>query len=319
MNAFRNIYSFDFMGRRYWWFGISAIVIGIGLISLFVKGGGNPVHGLEYGMEFREGTRISLAFEDAVPLGTVRDTVAAVGYTDAQIQQTANVADSGLDGFQIQTDVLSSAEQTKLKTALTRDHTLATVNGKELWSLESVSASFSKQVVKSSLKAVALALLLILIYVTIRFQWKFAVGAIACEIHDILMVFGVYSLTGREITTSTIAALLTILGYSLYDTVIVYDRIRENSAKFGRVPYADLVNLSIWETLTRSINTSVMTLLPVLCLLFFGGVTLQDFAFALTIGILSGAYSTIFIGSPVVTVLKEREPAYRKLREAARA
>ena len=138
-----------------------------------------------------------------------------------------------------------------------------------------MSASFGQQVVSSSLKAVALALLLILIYVTFRFQWKFAIGAIAAEIHDLLIVVGVYSLTGREVTTATIAAVLTILGYSLYDTVIIYDRIRENEPRFNRIPYGDMVNLSIWETLTRSINTSLITLLPVVCLLLFGGGTLQ--------------------------------------------
>ena len=130
-----------------------------------------------------------------------------------------------------------------------------------------MSASFGKQVISSSLKAVALALVLILIYVTFRFQWKFAIGAISAEIHDLLIVIGVYSLTGREVTTATIAAVLTILGYSLYDTVIVYDRIRENEPRFNRIPYGDMVNLSIWETLTRSINTSLITLLPVVCLL----------------------------------------------------
>ena len=111
------------------------------------------------------------------------------------------------------------------------------MDGKEVWSLETVSASFGKQVVSSSLKAVALALLLILIYVTFRFQWKFAIGAISAEIHDLLIVVGVYSLTGREVTTATIAAVLTILGYSLYDTVIIYDRIRENEPRFNRIPY----------------------------------------------------------------------------------
>ena len=162
-----------------------------------------------------------------------------------------------------------------------------------------------------------IALLLILAYVSFRFQWKFAVGAIAAEIHDLLIVLGVYSITGREVTTATIAAVLTILGYSLYDTVIIYDRIRENQHKLNRMPYGDMVNRSIWETLTRSMNTSLITLLPVVCLLLFGGATLKDFAFALLVGILSGAYSSIFVASPVLTMLKEREPQYRKL--AARA
>jgi SecD/SecF fusion protein len=319
VNFFRRIYSFDYMGHKYWWFTISAVIIAAGLISLFVKGGGNPVDGLNYGLEFSEGTRVAVAFEQSPSLAEVRQVVTEAGYGDAQIQQTANIANSGQSGFQIQTAVLSAEEQSALKSALNDKFKVATADGKEVWSLETVSASFGKQVISSSLKAVALALLLILIYVTFRFQWKFAIGAIGAEIHDLLIVVGVYSLTGREVTTATIAAVLTILGYSLYDTVIIYDRIRENESRFNRIPYGDMVNLSIWETLTRSINTSLITLLPVVCLLLFGGGTLADFAFALLVGILSGAYSSIFVASPILTLLKEREPQFKKLKAAARA
>jgi len=312
---FRGIYKFDYMGHKRWWFAISGIIIIAGLASLFIRGGGNPVQGLNYGLEFKEGTRISAVFEQNPTLAEVRQVVSQAGYSDAQIQQTGST--SGKSGFQIQTQVLSSDQQAGLKQALDTKFQLASASGS--WSLESVSASFGKQVISSSLKAVALALVLILIYVTFRFQWKFAVGAISAEIHDLLIVVGVYAITGREVTTATIAAVLTILGYSLYDTVIVYDRIRENEPRFNRIPYGDMVNLSIWETLTRSINTSLITLLPVVCLLLFGGSTLQDFAFALLVGILSGAYSSIFIASPVLTVLKEREPQYKKLKSQARA
>jgi SecD/SecF fusion protein len=319
VNFFRRIYSFDYMGHKVWWFILSGIIIGAGLVSLFVKGGGNPVNGLNYGLEFKEGTRISASFEQSPTLAEVRDVVAAAGYTEAQIQQTANIANSGQAGFQIQTPVLSTDEQAALKSALGDKFKIATVDGKEIWSLETVSASFGRQVISSSLKAVALALVLILVYVTLRFQWKFAIGAISAEIHDLVIVIGVYSLTGREVTTATIAAVLTILGYSLYDTVIIYDRIRENEPRFNRIPYGDMVNLSIWETLTRSINTSLTTLLPVTCLLLFGGSTLKDFAFALLVGILSGAYSSIFVASPILTLLKEREPQYKKLKAQASA
>src|SRR5674476_74936 len=215
--------------------------------------------------------------------------------------------------------VLTVAEQAELKATLDDKYTIASTVGKPAWGIEMVSASFGRQVVSSSLKAVVIALLLILLYVTFRFQWKYAVGAIAAEFHDLLIVIGVYSLTGREVTTATIAAVLTIMGYSLYDTVIIFDRVRENQPKLARMPYGDMVNVSLWETLTRSLNTSFMSLLPVLCLLFFGGETLKDFAFALLVGIVSGAYSTIFIASPILTMLKEREPQYRKLKLAARA
>jgi SecD/SecF fusion protein len=316
---FRRIYSFDYMGHKKWWFTISAIIIAAGLISLFAKGGGNPAKGLNYGLEFKEGTRISVAFEKQPSLADVRKTVADAGYADAQLQETPNVSGSNQKGFQIQTVVLSTTQQDELKQALNDAYTIAKANGSEVFSLETVGATFGRQVVSSSLKAVALALLLILIYVTFRFQWKFAVGAIAAEVHDLLIVVGIYSLTGREVTTATIAAVLTILGYSLYDTVIVFDRIRENQPKLSRLPYGDIVNVSIWETLTRSINTTLIVVLPVLCLLLFGGATLKNFAFALLVGILSGAFSSIFVASPILTVLKEREPQNRKLKLAARA
>jgi SecD/SecF fusion protein len=319
VNFFRRIYSFDYMGHKKWWFTISAIIIAAGLVSLFVKGGGNPVKGLSYGLEFKEGTRISVAFEKQPTLADVRQTVARAGYPDAQIQESPNVAASSQKGFQIQTVALSTTEQSQLKQALNSAYTIASANGKEIFNLETVGATFGRQVVSSSLKAIAIALLLILGYVSFRFQWKFAIGAIAAEVHDLLVVVGIYSLTGREVTTATIAAVLTILGYSLYDTVIVYDRIRENQPKLGRMPYGDMVNVSVWETLTRSINTTMIVLLPVLCLLLFGGATLKDFAFALLVGILSGAYSSIFVASPILTILKEREPQYRKLKLAARA
>jgi SecD/SecF fusion protein len=318
MSFLRRLYTFDYMGHKAWWFTLSGIIIAIGLASLFIKGGGNPIDGLDYGLEFQEGSRVTVAFEGGPSLAEVRAVVAEAGYPTAQIQQTANASSGAVEGFQIQTPVLSADAQADLRTVLDERFTIATTGGKQAWGIETVSASFGRQVVSSSLKAVAIALLLILAYVTFRFQWKYAVGAIAAEVHDLLIVIGVYSLTGREVTTATIAAVLTIMGYSLYDTVIIFDRIRENEPKLGRMPYGDMVNESLWETLTRSLNTSFMSLLPVLCLLFFGGETLKDFAFALLVGIISGAYSTIFIASPVLTVLKEREPRYKKLKAAAR-
>jgi SecD/SecF fusion protein len=306
---FRSIYSFDYMGHKKWWFTISAVVIIAGLVSMFVKGGGNPAQGFNYGLEFKEGTRITVVFTQTPSLADVRSELGSLGYGDAQIQQSGNIANTGKPGFQIQTKSLNTEQQTALQTALNDKFTIAP----DGWSLSLVGATFGSQVKTASLKAVIIALLLILAYVSFRFQWKFAVGAIAAEIHDLLIVIGVYSLTGREVTTATIAAVLTILGYSLYDTVIVFDRIRENQTKLGRMPYGAMVNRSIWETLTRSINTTLIVLLPVLTLLLFGGATLKDFAFALLIGIVSGAYSSIFVASPILTLLREREPQYRKL------
>lgn len=319
MNFVRRIYSFDYMGHKKWWFTISAILIAAGLVSLFVKGGGNPINGLTYGLEFKEGSGVTVAFEKQVSVADVRKVVTDAGFENVQIQETPNVGGSGLEGFQIQTAVLTPAAQEQLKTAFEEEFTIASSEGTEVFTLETVGATFGQQVVSSSLKALALVLILILVYVTIRFQWRFAVGAVAAEFHDIFIVIGVYSITGREVTTATIAAVLTILGYSLYDTVIIFDRVRENEPRLNRLPYGDLVNLSIWQTLTRSMNTTLTTLLPVLCLFFFGGETLQDFAFALLVGIISGVYSSNLVACPILTVLKEREPQYKKLKAAARA
>jgi SecD/SecF fusion protein len=317
MSFLRRIYSFDFMGHKRWYFALSGTVIAVGLISLFVRGGGDPRDGLKYGLEFKEGTRIAVAFEKSPSLAEVRAVVAEAGQTSAQIQESDAVGGTSMPGFQIQVETLTPAEQTELKTALDEAFTIASDDGSEVYALETVGPTFGGEVVSSSYKAALLALILIVGYVTIRFDWKFAVGALTAEFHDLLVMVGVYSLSGREVTTATVAAVLTILGYSLYDSVIISDRIRENSKKLTRMPYADMVNRSLSETLTRSLITSFTTLLPVLCLLFFGGTTLTDFAFALTVGIVSGAYSTIFIASPVVTLLKQREPQYRRL--AARA
>jgi len=317
MSFLRGIYTFEFMSHKKWYFALSGIVIGVGLLSLFIRGGGDPRGGLRYGLEFKEGTRIAVAFEQPATLAEVRAVVEEAGYASAQIQETSTVGGADIDGFQIQVESLTPEEEAALKSALDDAFTIAEQDGSQVYTSRTVGPTFGGEVVTSSYKAAALALLLILAYVTIRFHWKYAVGALAAEAHDLLVMIGVYSLSGREVTTATVAAVLTILGYSLYDSVIIYDRIRENTGKLGRMPFADIVNRSLWETITRSLITSLLTLLPVLMLLLFGGPTLTDFAFALTVGIISGAYSTIFIASPIVTVLKEREPQYRRL--AARA
>ena len=152
-------------------------------------------------------------------------------------------------------------------------------------------------------------------YVAFRFEPKFAVPVLIAIFHDILITGGVYSLTGREVTSGTVAAFLTILGYSLYDTIIVFDRIRENLPRMPRAAFSQIVNRSMSEVLTRSLATSFSTLLAVLSLLIFGSSTLQDFAFAMLVGIISGTYSSIFIASPVLTAWKEREPGFVRRRQ----
>ena len=264
MSFFRRLYQFDYMGHKLWWFALSGIIIAIGLVSL-------AVNGLEFGLEFQEGTRITVAFETPPPLGELRAAVAEAGYPNAQIQQTANVSGSGVEGFQLQTPMLSAEQQAELRTTLDEQFPIESSAGKLVWGVETVSASFGKQVASSSLKAMGIALLLILVYVTFRFQWKYAVGAIAAEVHDLLIVVGIYSLTGREGPPPRSRRCSPSWGTRSTTRSSSSTASGRTSRKLGRMPYADMVNESLWETLTRSLNTSFMSLLPVLCLFFFGG------------------------------------------------
>ena len=213
---------------------------------------------------------------------------------------------SGSNGFQISTRALQPDERRDRSSGARPAARLA----QELRD-QTVGPTFGKTVAKSAIIAIIASLLVISAYIALRFEWKFAVPVLIALMHDVLITAGVYSLTGREVTTSTVAALLTILGYSLYDTIIVFDRIRENVPRMPRAAFSQIVNRSMSEVLDRSLATSFCTLLPVLALLLFGGETLKDFAFALLVGIASGAYSSIFIASPVLTHWKEREPTYR--------
>ena len=151
-----------------------------------------------------------------------------------------------------------------------------------------------------------------MLYIALRFDFKFAVPVIIALLHDVVITIGIYSVTGREVTNSTVAAVLTVLGYSIYDTIIIFDRIRENVPLMRRAPFATIANISLWETIRRSLATTFITLLPILSLLFFGGATLKDFAFALMVGIVAGAYSSIFIAAPLLTIWKEREPEFAR-------
>ena len=185
--------------------------------------------------------------------------------------------------FQIRTESLSPAEQADAPA-----DARATASTSTAYSIQNVSGSFSSQILRGAILAIVVSLALIVIYITVRFQWRFAVPVLIALLHDIVITLGIYSLTQREMTTSTIAAVLTILGYSIYDTIIIFDRIRENMPLMRRSSFAAIANQSLWETIRRSLATTFITLLPVLSLLIFGGDTLKDFAFALLVGIALG-------------------------------
>ena len=240
----------------------------------------------------------------------VRETLETAGINPEELQQVSD-PEFGDNVFQIQTTTLEPDRVDSASKVLDEKYGIV-ANG---FDSTSVGPTFGQQVANSALKALIFSLLVICAYIAFRFDPKFAVPVVIAIFHDILITAGVYSLTGREVTSGTIAAFLTILGYSLYDTIIVFDRIRENMPRMPRAAFSQIVNRSMSEVLTRSLATSFTTLLGVLSLLIFGGVTLQDFAFAMGVGILSGTYSSIFIASPVLTAWKEREPGFARRRE----
>ena len=286
------------MGASKWFFSASGVIMLIGAFAI----AGN---GLNFGIDFEGGTRITVPLEQSARVDNVRATMEEAGLDDAEVQTLDN-QELGDNVVQISSrsgpEAIASAQD-----ALEEEYGFA---GEP--TTESIGPTFGQTVARSALIAIIASLSVISIYITLRFEWKVAVPVLIALLHDILITGGVYALTGREVTTSTVAALLTILGFSLYDTIIVFDRVRENIPRMPNAAFSQIVNRSMSEVVVRSLATSFCTLLPVLALYFFGGETLQDFAFALIVGTASGTYSSIFIAAPVLTHWKEREPVYRR-------
>jgi SecD/SecF fusion protein len=295
-------WKFDFMGNSRWFFSFSGAILAAGAIAISTLG-------INFGIDFESGTRITAPLQQAASVDQVRNTLSPLGYADAQIQKV-NDPDLGKNVVQIEVAELDPGQVTKVEQALDKDFGVATAD----FSTNSVGPTFGAQIARTAVLAVIASLLLISLYIGFRFEWKFAVPVLIALAHDLLITAGVYAIFEREVTTATVAALLTILGYSLYDTVIVFDRIRENVPRMPRATFSQIANRSMSEVFTRSLATSFVVLMPVGSLLLFGGETLKDFAFALLVGVLSGAYSSIFIATPVLVEWKEREPTYMRRR-----
>jgi SecD/SecF fusion protein len=295
-------WHFDFMGASRWFFSISGVILLIGALSLATKQ-------LNFGIDFESGTRVKVALVKATDEEGVRGALNQIGVSGEEIQQVSDPV-LGDNVFQIQTRELGPSQVKEVQRELGSEFGIAQ-NG---FDSTSVGPTFGQQVADSALKALIFSLLVICGYVALRFDPKFAVPVLIAIFHDILITAGIYSLTGNEVSSGTVAAFLTILGYSLYDTIIVFDRIRENMPRMPRAAFSQIVNRSMSEVMTRSLATSFSTLLGVFSLLIFGGATLQDFAFAMLVGIASGTYSSIFIASPVLTAWKEREPSFERRR-----
>ncbi len=328
---YRGETNVDFIGRRKIWFAISALFVIGSLVALFARPTEDPCRsplpsGLNCGIEFNGGLSITAPIAEDGPLADTPDlevissigaSLEPFGAADAQIQVETS---DGERRILVQTrEVSSPAERQKLVDAVSEATGASTAETTS----ESISAKWGGEITDKAIRALLVFLVVVLLFISWRFEWKMAVAAIAALFHDLIITAGVYSVVGFEVTPSTVIAILTILGYSLYDTVVVFDKVEENTAALaatGRATYADAANLSMNQVFMRSLNTSLSTLLPVAALLFIGAGllgagTLEDLALALFVGILSGTYSSIFFATPLLAVLKEREPKFRNVRE----
>ena len=295
--------DFNILGYRKVFLTIASVAV---VIVLALVG----VRGVNLGIEFIGGTSVTFHNTGDVAIEQVRDAFEAAGEPDAVIQTT--VAD-GEEGYLIRTTTTSPEEAANVALAVADELGWST----ESFEVTTIGPDWGASVVEQSLLAFVVSLALIILYITARFRdYKMGVAAVIALIHDLIIVLGIYVLIGHEVTPNTIAALLTILGYSLYDTVVVFHRINENmKGESVKCTFNSMANHAVNEVLIRSLNTSITSLIPVIAMLFFGGETLKDFALAMTIGLVCGCYSSIAIATPIYAWWKTREPKYAKLQK----
>lgn len=295
------------IGRRNLWFAFSGLLLLAGVVALFTRG-------LNLGIDFKGGTILQRTFEQKVTVSQVgqalrEEPLAKLGLKDSQIQAGAG------NTIIIRTRDLSPAEERQVDAALQQAVGRIDLSKNQT---DTVGPVIGRELTKNAFWAVVVASILMLLYITVRFEFKFGVAAIIALLHDVFMILGIFALTGKEVDSPFVAAILTIIGYSINDTIVIFDRIRENLRfhKKGE-SYAQLVNDSINQTLARSINTVGTTLVSIIALYFFGGASIKTFTFALLFGILSGAYSSIFIASPLWVSWKEWEERRKTASKAA--
>jgi preprotein translocase subunit SecF len=296
--------TYDFVGRRRLWFTISGVLLLVSLLSLFVPG-------LNFGIDFKGGAVFRVQPERAVTEAQVRDAVGAEAKV-VQVTQEAPVQ------VIVQTEELSQEQVAKIRADLAE---VAGVQSNDV-STDSIGSKWGSAVSRRAVLALLAFLVVVTVYVSLRMELKMAAAALVALVHDLIITAGIYALARFEVSPATVIALLTILGYSLYDTVVVFDKVRENTGSLtsmSRTTYSDATNLAINQTMMRSLNTSLASLLPILGLLLVGAFllgaeTLKDLALALFVGVAAGAFSSIFIAAPLVAAWKEREPRYAQLR-----
>ena len=283
--------SVDFVGGWKIWFSISGVL-------LLLSAGAIALGNLNFGIDFQGGTQFTVLNAKSQP----SDDEIISSLPDGIDRDAVQVQTLGRDGYEIRTAELDDSERAAAQQALSRELGVQ----EDAVGVTTVSPAFGGQVRNQALQAVGAALLIIVIFISFRFEFAFALAAMVALMHDILVTVGFYALVGREVSLVTVVAVLTVLGYSIYDTIIIFDRIRENTptAGYNRRRFDDMVNSSIRQVVRRSIYTSVFSLIPITALLIFGETTLADFAFALLVGIAAGTYSSIFIASPVLALYK---------------
>ncbi len=285
---------FDFMGRRRWFFGLSILITLIGIVSFIMHGG------FRLGIDFAGGRLIEYQFSQAVPIEQLRSAADRAGLPQAEIQPAKgrNVAI-----FRVTDIAMGEQRGGEMPMSQKISNALKEQNpglGVELLREESIGAKIGQEIRSQAFWAVMLSMGLLLIYIAIRFDFRFGVGAVIATLHDVIMVLTLFSLLDREITMALIAALLTLSGYSINDTIVVYDRIREQNVRLRREPYINVLNFSMNQTLSRTMLTGLSSIVAAAALLVFGGEVIRDFALAMTIGIVVGTYSSIFIASALV-------------------
>jgi len=290
---------FHFMRYKWWFLGSLTAVTIFAFVTVFIVG-------LDLGIDFVGGVRMEVGLESPATVDEVRSVVRAAGVQEPVVQSVTGA--SATNSFMITAESMSDEQQKAILDSLGTKYgvTAGSVG------VETVGASFGRETTNRAFIAVAIAVVIIIGYLSFRFEFKFAIPAIVALIHDVGLTLGIYAVSNRLVTSATVAAILTILGYSVHDTIIVFDRIRENTQFMKKETYGDMVDLSIRQTMIRSINTTICLLLPLLAILIFGGPTLKDFALALTIGTLTGTYSSFFVAAPMLVIWKEREPRFRK-------
>jgi preprotein translocase SecF subunit len=297
--------EFHIIQRRRRWAILSGTLIALSLIGLFWRG-------LNYSIDFTGGTQMQYQLKTDTSVEDIRGILAADPYGRAE----AEVQVVGTDRVSIRTTALTdltAAQRTALFDELAKQAGIAADD----ISAQVVGPTWGEQISRQALIGLIVVLAAITLYITLRFEWKMAIGAMVAMLHDVIITAGVYALTGRQVSPATVIAILTILGFSLYDTVVIFDKVKENTESttlLGKDTYEGVANYSMNQVLMRSVNTSLVVILPILSLLLFGGETLKDFAFAMLIGVVTGAYSSIFVATPILVVLKEREPRYQQLR-----